>query len=70
MASPVSDTGASHQQQHHPASSQAAADSAFQEAQKWIEVSADTPREGCGLLRCLVVLVTVCSRICAPLTAL
>ncbi|XP_030252410.1 LIM and calponin homology domains-containing protein 1 isoform X15 [Sparus aurata] len=37
MASPVSDTGASHQQQHHPASSQAAADSAFQEAQKWIE---------------------------------
>ncbi|KAM8733167.1 LIM and calponin homology domains-containing protein 1-like isoform 2-T2 [Acanthopagrus schlegelii] len=37
MASPVSDTGASHQQQHHPASSRAAADSAFQEAQKWIE---------------------------------
>ncbi|XP_036932079.1 LIM and calponin homology domains-containing protein 1-like isoform X2 [Acanthopagrus latus] len=37
MASPVSDTGASHQQQHHPASGRAAADSAFQEAQKWIE---------------------------------
>ncbi|XP_035524687.1 LIM and calponin homology domains-containing protein 1-like isoform X2 [Morone saxatilis] len=34
MASPVSDTGPSHQ--HHPVT-ESAADSAFQEAQKWIE---------------------------------
>ncbi|XP_073342768.1 LIM and calponin homology domains-containing protein 1-like [Pagrus major] len=35
MASPVSDTGASHQ--HQPGISQSAADSAVQEAQTWIE---------------------------------
>ncbi|XP_067373953.1 LIM and calponin homology domains-containing protein 1-like isoform X14 [Channa argus] len=36
MASPVADIGQSHQ--HHPVT-ESAADSAFQEAQKWIEVS-------------------------------
>lgn len=36
MASPVADIGQSHQ--HHP-ESESAADSAFHEAQKWIEVS-------------------------------
>lgn len=40
MASPVADIGQSHQ--HHPVS-ESAADSASQEAQKWIEVS-DGPR--------------------------
>lgn len=39
MASPVADIGPSHQ--HHPAT-ESAADSAFQEAQKWIEVSTTT----------------------------
>lgn len=36
MASPVADIGQSHQ--HHPVT-ESAAESAFQEAQKWIEVS-------------------------------
>lgn len=39
MASPAADIGPSHQ--HHPVTD-SAADSAFQEAQKWIEVSAMT----------------------------
>lgn len=40
MASPVADVGQSHQ--HHPVP-ESAADSAFHEAQKWIEVSHGTP---------------------------
>lgn len=38
MASPVADIGQSHHQHQHPVT-ESAADSAFQEAQKWIEVS-------------------------------
>lgn len=39
MASPATDAGSSHQ--HHPVT-ESAADSALQEAQKWIEVSTNT----------------------------
>lgn len=44
MASPVADIGPSHQ--HHTAT-ESAADSAFQEAQKWIEVSTNTDSKFC-----------------------
>ena len=44
MASPVADIGQSHQ---HPPVSEAAADSAFQEAQTWIEVSDKTESKYC-----------------------
>lgn len=52
MASPVADIGQSHQQ-HHPDS---AADSAFREAQTWIEVS---PNPGPFGRRCVCVCVAL-----------
>lgn len=64
MASPLSDIGHSHHSHHHPhphgPESTAAADAAFQEAQKWIEVS-HRGGGGCAftslLHRCFVVTV-------------
>lgn len=55
MASPAADIGAPHQ--HHPVTD-SAADSAFLEAQKWIEVSAITNTSYCAPSQ--VGIVTVC----------
>lgn len=56
MASPVADIGQSHQ--HHPVT-ELAADSAFREAQKWIEVSDREPAQSSSVLCFLLAQVFV-----------